>query len=219
MKWLYAAFDTVVIAGPLLASRLWLRDFWRQKQALFMSLGTVALPWALMDVAAHYWGWWQYNPQYIFGVRFFGLPIEEIVFFIAVPFACLVVWHAAQRFKGGVPPWVPRAVFVVLVIACAGLIALHIGRWRTVFDASIVIITVAALWGSDVVRHKAWWYWNGMTLGLFLVCNAILTTAPVVVYDISAATGWRVGSIPIEDFLYNFSLLNLLVLAYERCKK
>jgi lycopene cyclase domain-containing protein len=219
MKWLYAAFDVGVLAGPLIASGIWLRDFWHHSRALFISLAAVGVPWVVMDVLAHQLGWWQYNPQYIFGVRLFGLPLEEIAFFIVVPFACLVVWHACTRLKGSVPAWLPMAVLGVVLAVCAGLILFFLGHMRTVVDAGIAIITIAALWDNALLRRRAWWYWNGIVLVLFLVCNSILTGAPIVIYDATAATGWYIGTIPIEDVLYNFSLLNLLVLTYVNCKK
>lgn len=219
MKWWYAAFDAAVIAGPLLATRLWLRDFWHHKRALVFSLAAVCVPWVLMDVAAHYLGWWQYNSQYILGWRIFGLPIEEVLFFIVVPFACLVVWHIFERQKGSVPSWLPRAFFIAFGVICLGLIAYNIGRLRTVVDAGIVLLTLAALWDSALVRRRAWWYWNGAILALFLICNTFLTAVPIVTYDTSAATGVRIGTIPVEDFLYNFSLLNLLLMVYVHAKR
>jgi lycopene cyclase domain-containing protein len=219
MKWLYAAFDLAVAAGPLLATRIWLRDFWQHWRALAISIATIGVPWVVMDIAAHHLGWWYYNTAYVFGLRVFGLPIEEILFFVVVPFACLVVWHVYDRQKGTVPQWLPRIALAALVLVCIGLIAFHFGRLRTVVDAAITIVAVAALWDSELIRRRAWWYWSLTVLALFLVCNTFLTAVPIVEYNMQAATGWRIGTIPFEDFLYNFSLLNLLLLAYSRYKK
>ncbi|HUX21358.1 MAG TPA: lycopene cyclase domain-containing protein, partial [Spirochaetia bacterium] len=49
----------------------------------------------------------------------------------------------------------------------------------------------------------------------FGVVNGVLTSVPVVSYNPSGILGPRVFSIPIEDFLYSFSMLGLLILVYR----
>jgi lycopene cyclase domain-containing protein len=49
----------------------------------------------------------------------------------------------------------------------------------------------------------------------FLLVNGILTYLPVVIYGSDAITGFRIGSIPIEDFIYSFVMLVCPVCIYE----
>lgn len=49
----------------------------------------------------------------------------------------------------------------------------------------------------------------------FGIFNGILTGIPVVEYNPQAILGWRLGTIPAEDFIYNFSYLGFVVLAYK----
>ncbi|MBE0644157.1 MAG: lycopene cyclase domain-containing protein [Bacteroidetes bacterium] len=52
-------------------------------------------------------------------------------------------------------------------------------------------------------------------LAFFLVVNGILTGLPVVMYSSHAIIGFRVTSIPIEDFAYLFALITPTVALYE----
>jgi lycopene cyclase domain-containing protein len=49
---------------------------------------------------------------------------------------------------------------------------------------------------------------------MFIV-NGLLTALPVVIYDNTQNLGIRVGTIPIEDFLYSAILLLMNVAIYE----
>ncbi|MCG8697951.1 MAG: lycopene cyclase domain-containing protein, partial [Bacteroidales bacterium] len=48
------------------------------------------------DVLFTHLGIWEFNPRYNSGVYIFGLPLEEHLFFIAIPYACLFSYYAIQ---------------------------------------------------------------------------------------------------------------------------
>ncbi len=53
-----------------------------------------------------------------------------------------------------------------------------------------------------------------MTIG-FLICNGVLTAVPVVTYNPSDMLGIRFFTIPVEDFVYGFSLVTSTISIYE----
>ncbi|MBL0310649.1 MAG: lycopene cyclase domain-containing protein [Bacteroidetes bacterium] len=55
-------------------------------------------------------------------------------------------------------------------------------------------------------------------LPMFIV-NGLLTALPVVIYNDSHNLGLRIGSIPVEDFLYFLLLYALNIGIYERLRK
>ena len=68
---------------------------------------------------------------------------------------------------------------------------------------------------TRVVLTRRFAVFAAVMLLFFLVVNGILTGLPVVMYSPHAITGLRVHSIPIEDFLYLFSLITPTVSVYE----
>jgi lycopene cyclase domain-containing protein len=52
----------------------------------------------------------------------------------------------------------------------------------------------------------------------FGLANGILTSLPVVTYGGMEFSGIRIVTIPLEDFLYNITLLGFELLVYHRLK-
>jgi lycopene cyclase domain-containing protein len=214
MPWLYFAFNVIVLLAPLIGIFLWQHDFWQRWRRLLLAWATVSVAWIGLDAFSVTQGWWSYNSSYILGPRVWGLPAEEIAFFFTVPFASMAAWHVLhsampqQQYSG------TRAPIGLLVIALAlsGAAIWWADRPRTLFDCLIAIATVVALAGSQLVRLRAFWHWNLLILVACGLFNTILTAAPVVWYSQAAMSGVRIGTIPLEDFIYNFSLLNLFLL-------
>ena len=59
----------------------------------------------------------------------------------------------------------------------------------------------------------------GICYAFMIAVNGWLTklTAPIVLYDADATTGWRFPwDIPVEDYLFGFALIVLTILLWER---
>ena len=55
----------------------------------------VFIPW---DIYFTQQDVWCFNSSYISGVNFFNLPIEEALFFVIVPFACVFIYEVLNYF-------------------------------------------------------------------------------------------------------------------------
>jgi lycopene cyclase domain-containing protein len=213
MRWFYALFNLAIFGGPLVASWLWFRDAWRLRRRMVIAWATVSLAWIVLDGLSVARGWWHYNDRYISGVQVAGLPIEEIAFFFTVPLACMLTFFAITKAVQGKVRMQHARHVLWSIAATVVLFALYAGsQERTLADCLLVLITLAALYRSSLIMQRSFWAWNGAILLLCLIFNTMLTALPVVIYDEQFMTGIRLGTIPIEDLLYNFSLLNLTAL-------
>jgi lycopene cyclase domain-containing protein len=90
------------------------------------------------------------------------------------------------------------------------------------------VLAVASVLGIVALDHFALrtgllgtrTYWLAMVIcfGFMIAVNGWLTklTAPIVTYDAAATTGWRFPwDIPVEDYLFGFSLLTLTMLVWD----
>ena len=92
MKFEYLLFNFIVIAGPIasvFSPQIRQVSRWRLK---LITSGIVMIPYIVWDALVAGSHWW-FNKAYTLDFRLFGLPIEEWLFFITVPFGCLLVWE------------------------------------------------------------------------------------------------------------------------------
>jgi lycopene cyclase domain-containing protein len=71
---------------------------------------------------------------------------------------------------------------------------------------------------TGLLRTRAYWIALAICYGFMIAVNGWLTklTAPIVVYDPDAATGWRLPwDIPVEDYLFGYTLLTLAMLLWD----
>src|SRR5690606_377739 len=58
----------------------------------------VAVPFIIWDALFTKFGIWWFNTDYTLGLTIFGLPIEEGLFFICIPFACVFTFFCLDKF-------------------------------------------------------------------------------------------------------------------------
>lgn len=88
----------LVLTAPLelLGARVYRRPV-RLARAV-LPVAVVFLVWDAIAVVA---GVWKYNPRYVTGVRLpFGVPIEELVFFLVVPVCGVLTYGCVQALLG-----------------------------------------------------------------------------------------------------------------------
>ena len=68
---------------------------------------------------------------------------------------------------------------------------------------------------TGLIRNKKFWvFWAVMFVLIFIV-NGYLTWRPIVTYGEKFYLGIRLFTIPIEDFLYGFSLITMNITLWE----
>jgi lycopene cyclase domain-containing protein len=71
---------------------------------------------------------------------------------------------------------------------------------------------------TGLLRTRAYWIAMTICYAFMIAVNGWLTklTAPIVLYDADATTGWRFPwDIPVEDYLFGFALLTLAMLLWD----
>jgi lycopene cyclase domain-containing protein len=68
---------------------------YRRFRAVLWALVPVALVFSIWDVAGIARDHWSYNPRFVSGLQLvFGMPVEELVFFLVVPICGLLTYEA-----------------------------------------------------------------------------------------------------------------------------
>ena len=95
----------------------------------------------------------------------------------------------------------------------------------TVLSVISVVAVVAAefLWfKTGIFKTATFWIAYGIIVFFEILVDGWLTklSAPIVVYNPDEFSGWRAPfDIPVEDYLFGFSLIILTFLFWERAKQ
>ncbi|MBP6517182.1 MAG: lycopene cyclase domain-containing protein, partial [Chitinophagales bacterium] len=98
MKGLYLLIDFCTVIVPFLFSFHPKLQFYKHFKAFFLSCFTVGTLFVLWDVYFTSIGVWGFNSDYLIGIYLFNLPIEEVLFFVCVPFSCVYSYHCLNLF-------------------------------------------------------------------------------------------------------------------------
>ena len=82
--------------GPLVLSFDKKVHFFTYWKSVFIGILIVASVFIAGDELFTQWKVWGFNPNYILGIYFGNLPLEEVLFFIIVPYNCLFI-HEVQK--------------------------------------------------------------------------------------------------------------------------
>ena len=73
--------------------------FYRNWRGLFLSILLILFIFGAWDIFATWRGHWHFNPQGVGGIEIVNLPLEEVLFFVVIPFCCIFTWEAINYIK------------------------------------------------------------------------------------------------------------------------
>lgn len=178
----------------------------------------VSVPFWVWDAIAVRRGDWAFNNKYVGFYRIVSLPLEEILFFLVIPFCCLFIWQILNKKLKDVyfETKVGGSIFGIIIMGVLAFI------WRdryytfTLLLWGIITIILTKRLDKKLFVSVNYWKWILITYLPFLLVNGLLTGLPIVEYSDLATIGVKIGTIPIEDFLYSWSLLTLNLVVYKR---
>ena len=212
------------ISGPFLLSFDKKVHFYTGWKHLFPAMLVVAIAFIVWDEFFTQWGIWGFTDEYLQGIYLGNLPLEECLFFLLVPYACVFIYEVLRAYF---PTVTLRAFshYFAIVFTVAGL-TLGAVYSEQAYTASACLISALLTIGIYFV-FKVKWYGNFVFAFLvaiipFLIVNGILTGGftpePVVWYNSDHNMGLRIFTIPAEDLFYNYCMLLPVVGIYEWLK-
>lgn len=212
----YFWLDLVIIAFPLVLSFDRRVGFVRRWPAALASAALVGVPYLAWDSLMSRNGAWGFADRWAGTLRLLWLPPGEYAFFLAVPFACIFVHEVVRAYVPEKTARTTRLPWLITAAAIGAAAFLFRGRLytSTVLAATALFLVCAATLAPSALSRRSFWLSILVSYAPFLLANGLLTGLPVVTYGKEAILGLRVISIPVEDFLYSFSLLGFNLLAY-----
>jgi len=91
----------VCLAVPLALSGSKELDFYKYPSRLLLAIGLPFILFVIWDIIVTSRGHWSFNPNYTVGFKIFNLPVEEVLFFIVIPFCAIFTWESVKYFTRG----------------------------------------------------------------------------------------------------------------------
>lgn len=222
MKWLYLSLDFGTLFFPIVLSFEKQVRFFRLWKSAFVATLIISIPFLIWDYLFTEWGFWGFNPNYNSGISLFSLPLEEILFFTVVPFACIFIYEVCGYYLRSFELKIFNRLFYFLIPAYSLLLVSlgNIGYYTMAVVASSSLVLVWMMLNAQL-RYVGMAFLISL-LPFFLV-NGVLTGSfipeEVVWYSEAQIVSPRLFTIPMEDILYCFTLVVANILVFEKLKK
>jgi lycopene cyclase domain-containing protein len=224
-KYLYLGMLVFAISYPLAQSFEHRIRYASQWYALLPAILISASVFIIWDIWFTQLGVWEFNHRYVLGIFFFGLPMEEILFFLVIPFACIFIYEVLIYFF-------PQDIFLplgkpfvyVIVPFLLGFAFLHLDKWYTAvcfIFAALVVLCHFLIFNDRYLGRFLFAYL--VHLVPFILCNGLLTGGmteePVVLYNDAENLGIRIWTVPVEDLIYSMCLFLLNISFFEKIRE
>lgn len=222
---LYLWINILSIAGPLLLSfdkKVHFYTHWKTLIPAIIIVGSIFIAWDIYFTDIGVWG---FNPDFLSGINFYNLPIEECMFFFTIPYACVFIYECVKAYFPSFRPVRFSYYFsIAFTITCLILGIVFFENWYT----SVALIGAGVINWIVYFGFSPKWYPFFIVAFMitqipFLIVNGVLTGVatddPIVWYNPDEIIGFRVLSIPIEDIFYNFFMLFSVVIIHEYLRK
>lgn len=219
---LYLSLEIFSIAIPLLLSFDKKLRFYKMWKSVFLSVIISGALFIAQDIIFLKLGIWGFNPRYHTGIFLIGLPIEEWLFFIIIPYCCLFIHYVYVLYSHAfsLNNRIVRLLSGMIILLLIVVIAFNLDKTYTVVNSVLLILLLStALLDKTQVLNM---YFISFLIILipFFIVDAILTGTfieeEVVWYNNSEITGIRLLTVPVEDIGYAFNLILLNLLLTEK---
>lgn len=235
---LYLLVDIGCILFPFIFSFYPKKPFyklWRSVAVGTLAMMAVFIPW---DMLFTHLGVWGFNENYLLGIQVGNLPLEEILFFICIPYACLFTYEAIKYYgaKNRFEKY-SKAISIGYMLINLTLIITHYDHYYTM-SANVVLLILLFI-NTFILksRYMGWFHISWIILLIpFYISNGILTgidftqyplwnihpeqvADQIVWYNNAHNLGIRIWSVPLDDFFYGMAMLLLAVTVHEYRQK
>jgi lycopene cyclase domain-containing protein len=220
-KFLYLFLMIFTVFVPLLRSFENRVAYYKSFGSLFKATAIVGAFFIVWDIWFTDMGVWGFNATYLTGLNLVNLPIEEWLFFVAVPFSCVFIYRVLNYFiqKDILGKYALRISHFLMAFSLA-MAVVHFQKIYTFLTFAFLTMFLAWL---AYVKKPVWlgraYLAYAVSMIPFFMVNGVLTGSlietQVVWYNNAENLGLRMGTIPVEDAFYGMLLIIMNIYLYE----
>jgi lycopene cyclase domain-containing protein len=186
-------------------------EFYKKWPAFIKANLLTIIPFIIWDELFTIYGVWGFNSQHVLGIYLSNLPIEEVLFFIIIPYCCVFTYEVFNKLSLKNTRSIQLLSLILgITILLIGIISYtHIYSAVTFISLGIVLVVLFLL--NPKFMKTFYVTYIVITVSFFIIVNGILTGGtlanPPVWYNNNETLNIRIWTIPVEDFFYSMLLL------------
>jgi lycopene cyclase domain-containing protein len=211
------------LAGPLFLSFDKKVAFYKNWKYLFPAMLFPAIVYIAWDVFFTSKGVWSFNQAYITGINIINLPLEEVLFFLIVPYCCVFIYACIRAYFPALKNKKWADIFLIMLaiaLVVSGLV--HLDKYYTsltyISTGGFILLIYLLRRSFKSFDAASFVVSYAVCLIPFLIVNGFLTAIPVVLYNDAENLGLRIYTIPFEDTFYGMLLVLMNIVIYEKLK-
>jgi len=159
------------------------------------------------------------------GIYIFNLPLEEYLFFVAIPYSSVFTYEVLRTYAS--KDYLERYYRIISIFLILFLLMLSILFYNKTYTfvsfllTSLYIFLLIILVKPDYLGRVYLSY--AIILIPFMLVDGLLTGTflkePVIVYNQNEIMGIRLLTVPLEDMIYGLLLFVMNISIYEKLKQ
>ncbi len=198
--------------------------FYKHWKFFFPAVGISAGFFIVWDIWFTNMGVWGFNPLHIQGWLIAGIPIEEYLFFIFIPYACIFTYETLPLYISD--RWFSKHAknisYTLIALSALFSVLYYTKAYPFATFTLLFVVLSITTWFIKPFYLGRFYLTYGIVAIPFLIVNGILTGSfieeEVVWYNAQEIIEFRIGTIPFEDYFYGLLLMLLTVIFYEGLK-
>jgi len=167
-------------------------------------------------------GVWGFDRRYVLGRYLYNLPLEEVLFFICIPYACTFTYYCVRQYRPVAYSALWRGFTLVFAFFLLIVGGIFLPRLYTSVTFLLLGVMLLVLGMRKTAFLPSFFVTYLVILVPFFISNGVLTGGylqrVVVFYNGRYNLGIRLGTIPVEDVFYGMLLFLLNITGYEWAK-
>ena len=214
-NYLYLIINLTAISLPFACSFEHRVRYFKKFLSLAPGFLSTIVFFIVWDIFFTKWGIWGFNKNYLMGLEFFALPLEEYLFFLCIPYSSLFIHFCKEKLTPKLKFSNLTTKFFVIGLTSFLLIIsiLNFNKFYTFSAFILAVISINLSFFRAPQLLNSFFVSYIFILIPFFIVNGLLTGSfiidEIVWYNNNHNLGLRIGTIPIEDIFYGFSMLFL----------
>lgn len=221
LTYLFVDFFTIIFPFVLSFSKWFdFKNYWKYFFPVNLFVAVVYIIWDCIFTYLKVWG---FAHEYTIGISIFNLPLEEVLFFICTPYACVFTFYCFRKYVFHRIKFNLNQFWIIFAIIFLVIGVVNFSKLYTSGAFISLAITCMVAYKMRLIYFFHFLIYYIVILIPFFIFNGILTGSylgrVVVYYNAQENLGIRLLTIPLEDVFYGMALLLFNLIGFEYLRK